>query len=112
MNRDQFPVDFPDEHTIHAEIQTIVNKGLKHKETFYAYLRTMVHRIGFKHLFRDMTEILFTAVLATSILLFIIMNAENYLSINDANVYSTIFIFSPLLYLTICILFFVRKTEQ
>ncbi|MFO7264153.1 MAG: hypothetical protein C0P68_008485 [Bacillota bacterium] len=106
------PVEYPDEHTIQREIETIVARGILPKETFAGYLKKMVLQVGFKYLFRDMTEILFVIVLLLSVYLYISIQALTGTPVKQSQIYSYIFIFSPLFYFIIALLFFVFKERQ
>lgn len=105
-------VELPDEQEVEQHIRSIVAAGLIPRQSFFRYLRVMHARLGFRHLFHDWTEIVYA--LATGVLLLIGLalgiSGDSRLQSND--IYSAIFICSPLLYLVISILFFVRRRHS
>lgn len=112
MHKEKFHIDFPDETTIENQIQFIVSKGVKPKESFPAYLMNMYKQLGFKSLFRDVTEILYVIIIATAILLFAGLQGFDSSDLSEGRVYSYIFIFSPILFLTIALFFFVNLKNK
>jgi len=110
MNKQKFPpIELPDEIEMEQHIRSIVAAGLVPKQTFYHYLRTMYRRLGFRHLFHDWTEIAFALVAGFAIILWLALTAFQPTSVPSEDLYSAIFIGSPVLYLVIAILFFVRR---
>lgn len=112
MTKAKLEIDFPDDRLIHSQIQKIVSEGIKPKESFLGYLKTMYHRIGLKYLFHDVTEIAFTFILVISVLLIMYLGAADYLSIHEGNIYTFIFICSPLLYLALALVSFVNSKHK
>ncbi|MBP1993635.1 hypothetical protein [Paenibacillus eucommiae] len=112
VHQDPFPIDFPDDSTIEAQIKSIVTKGLAPKESFYSYLKNMYGQLGFKYMFRDITEIIFALVLGFLILLFVAIGTHYSLAFRIDAMYSFIFIFSPVLYLITSIIFFIQKKNR
>lgn len=111
MRKDQVDIEYPDGEMIEKEIETIVMAGMRPKESFYSQLKKMYKQLGIKYLFRDMTEVVFAVLITMSILTLIGFTAEGYFSVNNGNVYTFIFISSPILYLVIC-LFSYLKLQQ
>lgn len=97
-------IDYPGEPEIRLQIASIVDEALPVTPSFSSEVGKMYRQLGFRHLFRDLTEIVFVLVLGLGILvfmaLFVLENA------NTDGVYAFIFIVSPLLYLAVAIIFF------
>lgn len=108
MDKHELYIDFPDENTIQLEIDKIIEKGVKPKETFYCYLRNMYTNVGIRHLFHDLTEIVFTVLVIAAVLSFIILGLEIQRSIDNGSIYSFIFIVSPILYLAVSSIAFIN----
>ncbi|BBI31263.1 hypothetical protein [Cohnella abietis] len=112
MDREPFTIDFPDDSIIEAQIKIIVKEGLVAQESFYSYLINMYRQLGFKYLFRDITEIIFALSLGFFVLLFVAFEAHYNPAITSDFVYAYIFILSPLLYLLTSVLFFIQKKNR
>lgn len=97
-------IDYPNESEMRLHIASIVDEALPVTPSFSSEVGKMYRQLGFRHLFRDLTEIVFVLVLGLGILvfmaLFVLSNA------NTDGIYAFIFIVSPLLYLAIAIIFF------
>jgi hypothetical protein len=110
MNKQKFPqIELPDELEMEQHIRGIVAAGLVPKQTFYHYLQAMYRRLGFRHLFHDWTEIAFALVAGFALILWLVLAAVERSRVLNEDLYSAIFIGSPVLYLVIAILFFVRR---
>ncbi|CAM3306528.1 MULTISPECIES: hypothetical protein [Saccharibacillus] len=97
-------VDYPDDLEMRRQISAIVDEALPARPSFPAYVADMYRQLGFRHLFRDLTEIAFVLLLGVGILVFMALFAlEN---MNAAGIYAFIFIVSPLLYLAVSVVFF------
>lgn len=97
-------IDYPDEREIRLHIASIVDEALPVRPSFSNQVGTMYRQLGFRHLFRDLTEIVFVLALGLGVLvfmaLFVLSNA------NTEGIYAFIFIVSPLLYLVVSVIFF------
>ncbi|NGZ74018.1 hypothetical protein [Saccharibacillus alkalitolerans] len=97
-------IDYPDEREIRLHVASIVEKALPVRPSFPAYIGGMYRQLGFRHLFRDLTEIVFVLLLGLGILVFMaLFMLENA---NADSLYAFIFIVSPLLYLAVSLIFF------
>lgn len=105
-------IDFPDENTIKAQINTIIAKGVKSPQSFYSYIKNMYNQIGIKNLFHDITEIVFVVLIVLSILVFIAITSRISINIDNGNIYSFIFMFSPVLYLAISSVSFLNTKQK
>ncbi|MCG7344601.1 hypothetical protein MHZ92_10670 [Sporosarcina sp. ACRSL] len=109
MKKDQFKIPMPDESTIEAQISQIVSRGLVKRESFSSYLRSMVQQVGWRHLFSDRLELSFILSIAIGLYsLFLIV--PNHAEIQD--LYTYIFLFSPILFLALSIYTYVNKTQN
>ncbi|MGF7047399.1 hypothetical protein J2T13_001904 [Paenibacillus sp. DS2015] len=106
MDKEQFSVEFPDERTISIEISEIIAKGLPPQVSFLSYVTTMYKQLGFKYLFRDLTEIVFIICLVISILAMMAMGLQSSFEFDHDSIYPFIFMISPILYLVIAYFFF------
>lgn len=98
MNKKKFYIEMPEDKKIQSEINQILQRGMKPKESFLAFLKTIYHQVGFKHLFADRLELLF--ILFTCSALFVLLFSSNGLSlINEQEIYSLIFLVSPTLFI-------------
>ncbi|MDZ5471424.1 hypothetical protein SM124_06650 [Bacillus sp. 31A1R] len=112
MQKEKLPIDFPDDLTIQNQIQLIVAKGVKPVESFPTYLMNMYKQLGFKYLFRDVTEILFFLLLATVVLLFTGLQGFDQRELIEGSAYTYIFIFSPIVYFSMAFLFFINLRNK
>lgn len=108
MDKHEFYIDFPDEATIQQQIDGIIEKGVKPKKTFYSFLKNMYKQIGIRYLFHDLVEIAFVVLIVIVSLIFIIINSQIQMSIDDGSIYTFIFIVSPILYMAVSLIAFVN----
>lgn len=106
MDKEKLSIEFPDDCVIPIEISKIIAKGLPPKVSFLSYISTMYKQIGFKNLFRDLTEIVFIISLVVAVLTFMAMGSQTSFLLDQESIYSFIFMTSPILYLVIAYLFF------
>ena len=74
MNKEKFHIPMPDERTIQIKSIKLSLAGVKQKESFPSYLKSMVQQVGFKHLFSDRLELVyitFTALIAFIMIFFL-----------------------------------------
>ncbi|WP_110111859.1 hypothetical protein [Bacillus sp. CGMCC 1.16541] len=111
MKKETWNIDYPDEQTMKSHIREIVAKGVKKPRSFPAHLKEMYKQVGVRYLFHDATDVLFVFFIGLSLLgLGWFYTAEQLHSMNE--LYSVLFISSPILYLVLAVLFFVRASEQ
>ncbi|MGM8365429.1 hypothetical protein ACLIBG_08075 [Virgibacillus sp. W0181] len=103
MKKDKFYIDFPDEQTIHEQINYIVSTGMPVKISFFSYLKQMYKQIGLKFIFRDAMELFYITVLLVAVFVYFSFKAE-FLHQLDGKIHAWIFIFSPIIYLTLSVL--------
>ncbi|WP_172194850.1 hypothetical protein [Saccharibacillus qingshengii] len=101
---DLLTVDYPDEQEMRMRISSIVDEALPAPPSFPVYVAGMYRQLGFRHLFRDLTEIAFVLLLGLGILIFMALFAME--NTNREGIYAFIFIVSPLLYLAVSVVFF------
>ncbi|MFB1051023.1 hypothetical protein [Paraliobacillus sp. JSM ZJ581] len=101
-----------DETSIQNEIRIIIEKGLDPKASFWSYLATMYKQIGFRFIFKDFAEILFTLSLSIVVVLSLILTSVDYIHVKNVNLYSIIFIWSPLIYFTMSYFFFINQKTK
>ncbi|WP_273130880.1 hypothetical protein [Bacillus weihaiensis] len=112
MKKTSMKVPFPDEETIQQEIQFIVSKGLDPKPSFWSYLSSLYRQVGFRYLFRDATEILFTFILAAIVLIALFMSMTDLVKLEKINVYTFIFICSPVSFAVLAYFFFIHTKQK
>ncbi|MBM7702798.1 hypothetical protein [Metabacillus iocasae] len=111
MKKETWRVDYPDEQTMKTQIREIVAKGVKKPTSFPAHLNEMYKQLGFRYLFHDATDVLFVFFIGLSVLgLGWFYTADQLYSINQ--LYSLLFVSSPLLYLLMAVFFLVRASER
>lgn len=112
MDKEKFCIDMPDDITIAREIDYIVEEGIKSKKSFYMYMKEMYNQLGFRYIFKDITEIIFIIFLALISCSYIIFNFN--IEENDyyCKIYLLIVIASPILYLIISLWSFISSKER
>lgn len=98
----------PDERTIQNQIQAIVAAGVKPKESFFTYLKSMYQQVGIKHLFSDRSELMFILFTTFTVLSIFFVSPEPE-RIQVDNMYSFIFLISPVLFITLSIYTYLNK---
>lgn len=112
MNKEKFHIEMPDDLEIEAQIKTIINKGIKPKESFYSHIKNMYRQIGFKHLFHDIGEISFLIILILPILISLTVDISKNPNMEYEVIYSLIFMISPILYLIMSLFSFVSTKQK
>ncbi|WP_416729875.1 hypothetical protein [Fictibacillus sp. JL2B1089] len=106
MEKQKFHIEYPTDAERENQLSYIVSVGLTKPKSFLSYLLEMYQQLGFRYLFRDATEILFTTCLALALLLYCIFSMKS--SINTQDLYSFIFTLSPIFFFALSSLFLVR----
>ncbi|WP_349409868.1 hypothetical protein [Pseudalkalibacillus sp. SCS-8] len=112
MDKQRFEIPYPDEKEMQMEISMILEKGLDPKTSFGTYLMNMYRNIGLRHLFHDWTEILYTLVIALFLLGAMGIGVMEWVPADQLNIYTFIFIGSPLTYFTFAYLFFLNQKQK
>ncbi|HBF77238.1 MAG TPA: hypothetical protein DEF85_09385 [Clostridiaceae bacterium] len=107
---DKNNIEVPNINSI--EIKDIVEKGIKPKVSFFSYLRDMYKKVGFKNIFHDISEIIFIVLITLFTLCFaaIIIKDNDYIEVWQ--IYSFIFVVSPILYLLISFFSFFNTKQN
>ena len=111
MNKEKFHIPMPDERTIQMQIAQIVASGVRPRESFPSYLKSMVQQVGLKHLFSDRLELMyitFTALVAFNLMFF--LAEPERLRVQD--LYGFIFLLSPILFLSFSVYTYVNKVRN
>ncbi len=112
MKDEKLSIDMPDEITIQNEIASIVGKSIKKEESFYLYMKNMYRQLGFKCLFHDLVEIIFTVILVLTLLILIGLAGIYNIKIKVGSLYVFIMTISPILYLIVSLLSFISAKEK
>ena len=98
MSKEKFQVPLPSEEIMQQQIQKIVKEGVKPKDSFFTFIKSMYKQIGLRHLFSNRAGLVFT-LFTVIILLSIYMFSANMVIYKVEDLYSYIFLFSPILFL-------------
>lgn len=109
MNKERFNVPDLDDQTVRIQIDKIVSVGVKPKQSFPSYLKSMMQQVGLRHIFSDRLEITFITLLVT-MMIGLMVFLPYYSEIHD--MYGYIFLLSPILFLVLSIFTYVRKTQN
>lgn len=109
---DKFHIDIPSDFEIEHQINSIVEKGIKEKESFYSHIKNMYKAIGFKNLFHDLSELTFVGILVVSIVAIFIKNIMGESQVSSESVYAYIFIISPILYFSTIVFSYINIKEN
>ena len=104
------PVEYPSRMEERRQIAGILDAALPRRLSFPAYVTEMYRQIGFRHLFRDLTEIVFVLLLGIGVWIFTALFAMEQQ--NTELAYAFIFTVSPLLYLAVSVLFFAELRRR
>jgi hypothetical protein len=111
LKDDRWTVDYPDESKMKSEIQFIVSNGLVKPKQFHEYLFEMYKQLGFRYLFRDATEVIFTLLFVSFAMVFGLFHVID--SGKDAGeLYAYLFTMSPILYMLVASLFLVNLSSR
>lgn len=101
MNKEKFHIPMPDEKTIQVEIGKIVTAGLKPHRTLPSFLVEMYKTVGLKHLFVNKRDGIIITLTVMASLIFVLCQMAEADRIKEGDIYSVLFLVSPLLYLTL-----------
>ncbi|MGL5346749.1 MAG: hypothetical protein ACRDA3_05325 [Peptostreptococcaceae bacterium] len=109
---DKFHIDMPSDFEIENQINNIVERGIKEKESFYSHIKNMYKEIGFRNLFHDLSELAFVGVLVISILAIFIKGIMQESHVSSESVYAYIFMISPILYFSTIVFSYANMKEN
>jgi hypothetical protein len=112
MSKKRNEVPIPDESFIQGEIGSILSKGLDPKTSLWSYLFEMYKQVGFRFIFRDFAEILFTLIVALMAGAALLAGTADTVFIREVNIYTMIFIWSPMTYLLMAYMFFLNQKNK
>ncbi|KAB8125737.1 hypothetical protein F9U64_21815 [Gracilibacillus oryzae] len=112
MQNSNKKIPYPEEIEIDQEISTILTEGMDSRANFWSFLLTMYRQLGFRIIFRDFTEIIYTIILSIVVVTGLLMSLGDLLIWNDWNVYTIIFTFSPVTYLLFAYFFFIFQKQK
>ncbi|MCA0971415.1 hypothetical protein LCM20_12490 [Halobacillus litoralis] len=107
--KDRERIPFPNDREMKNQVSGIIEGGLEQQEGFLMSIHTLLKKVGFQHIFRDATEILFTLLISGLTLIGFVILTSTWVSWNDVNLYAAIFTTSPLLYGVFVYFFFIQK---
>ncbi|MFC4401964.1 hypothetical protein [Gracilibacillus xinjiangensis] len=112
MKKPNRKIPYPDEIEINKEISSILTEGIDKRANFWSFLHTMYRQLGFRFIFRDLTEIIYTIILSLFVVITLLMSLSDLLTWAEWNVYTTIFTLSPITYLLFAYFFFIIQKQK
>ncbi|MEJ9282104.1 hypothetical protein [Ureibacillus thermosphaericus] len=108
MNKEKFTIPFPDESEIQKEIHQIVRTGLKPKQSFFSYIKSMYQCLGIRQLLSDRSELAFTIIIAAFVVFFYILKPDpEFMKAED--LYISLFCLSPVLFIVLTVYTYSNK---
>ncbi len=112
MNKNFQDIPYLNKESMQAEIQMILQKGLDPKVSFWSYLVTMYKQVGLRFMFKDIVEILYTLIIACTVIGAFILSSTKVVDVHQINLYTVIFIWSPITYFVMAYLFFIKQKRK
>ncbi|PWA09758.1 hypothetical protein DCC39_12400 [Pueribacillus theae] len=112
MDKEKFRIPMPDEQTIQSEIERIVAVGVKPRQSFLSYLVMMYRGIGVKYLFTNQRDGILITFSIMAILVFLFSQISEKAWVQETEVYSFLFLVSPLLYISLSVYDFLHKRHN
>lgn len=109
MNKDKLEPRFD---FIDSEIETIVQRGVKPRVSFLGHIKDMYSQLGVRNIFHDMSEIIFIVLIGIVFFTLALVVTINDNSVTIQQIYSFIFVVSPLLYLSISLFSFFNTIQK
>ncbi|WP_313892408.1 hypothetical protein [Psychrobacillus sp.] len=111
MSKEKFYVPLPGQVTMQKQIQAIVQEGVKQKESFFPFIKSMYKQLGFRHLFSNYAWLVFAlfTVIISLISPFFMYGLTKY---KMEELYALIFLFSPILYLIFSMYTYMSKVRK
>lgn len=109
MRKEKLQIPSLDEHLVQMEIDKIVAAGITPKVTFLTYLKSMIQQVGMRHIFSDRLELGFLITVVAALLAMLIISPFQG-QIQD--IYSYIFLLSPILFMVLSVSTYLRKTQN
>ncbi|WP_079478720.1 hypothetical protein [Halobacillus salinus] len=110
MERDRIP--YPNQKEMKYQIDRIIEEGLPSKKSSFSSFFTIIKEVGWKHVFRDSAEILFTLITAIMIILGSLTLTSSWIPWNEWNIYAVSFTLSPVSYGVLVYFFFIQKQNH
>lgn len=101
-------IEIPELEFINKEINEIVSKGVKPKESFFRYLINIIKNLGFKNIFHDKIQIIL--ILVVLFIFNLIFLSQDTMNIDG--LYVTIFILTPITYLIIALFSYFNSKQS
>lgn len=111
MDRKKLHIPFPDEHTMHNQIDQIVSVGVKRNESFFTFVKSMYQQVGMRHLFSDRSEFMFVLFIAITMLSIYFISPEPIHTQAD-DLYAFVFLISPVLFIIFSIHTYTNKIKN
>lgn len=109
MRKQKLQIPSLDEQVVQMEIDKIVATGITPKVTFLTYLKSMIQQVGMRHIFSDRLELGFLITVVAALLAMLIISPFQG-QIQD--IYSYIFLLSPILFMVLSVSTYLRKTQN
>ena len=112
MDKEKLIVPYPDEQEVRGEVESILARSLPPHRSFADDIFRMIREVGLKHLFRDWTELIYVSLITISLLVLMMTAYGSGTTPVPSMTYVLLFTLSPVLYLSIALLFFAGKRDQ
>lgn len=109
MNKEKLKIPRLDDQIIQLQIDKIVSVGVTPKVTFLSYLKSMNQQVGLRHIFSDRLELGFITTIVVALLGILVISP---ILGPIQEIYSYIFLLSPILFLVLSISTYLRKTQN
>ncbi|MDW0112714.1 hypothetical protein QT711_05920 [Sporosarcina saromensis] len=109
MRKEKLQIPSLEEQVVQMEIDKIVATGITPKVTFLTYLKSMIQQVGMRHIFSDRLELGFLITVVAALLAMLIISPFQG-QIQD--IYSYIFLLSPILFMVLSVSTYLRKTQN
>ncbi|MEF9992475.1 MAG: hypothetical protein RR835_08635 [Peptostreptococcaceae bacterium] len=109
---DRFEVDMPDDVEIKNQINSIIDIGLKPKVKLIKYIENMLKEVGINNILFNSIEVGTSLVISVICIILIGISIGNQSLNNKDILYTIIFTFSPLFYILLNLLSFVKIKEN
>ena len=112
MRNKDFEIDYPDITEINTSINHILDNSFPSKRKFLNFLIEMHQQLGWRYIFRDYLELgLITIVFLLATSLYMVWVIQGYAFTTPSSLYGSLFIGSPLLFMSVSIFSLLDKKE-
>lgn len=110
MSKEKFQLPFLDDERVDREVQMIISRGMKPRQSFFSFMWDLQKELGFRYLFANPRDGVFLILSVTAVLLFLTTALSE--GTDQNHVYGALFLISPLLFMALSLYDLFHKRQS